>query len=315
MNTNNIPKISIVLPTYNRERFLPQAIDAILAQTEQNWELIVVNDCSTDGTQKIVEEYAEKDDRIRLINNAVNKKLPASLNEGFRCARGKYYTWTSDDNFYHPHAIEMLARYLDTHPDTDLVSMNALLIDENGQFPLEVQDFSHVFEYKRNAAYLARYCNVHAAFMYTRAIAEKVGQYDESTFCAEDYDFWLRLALIGRIDYTDDVIYSYSLHAGSLTEMQKERVASKTIILKEKYIDDMLDKYYPKWSDKFNFIYTNRDIKLKRHRVVSFCVALYAEIVKRLTSLIFWSKKLRRTIRNNSIKKREKFSFSEKRES
>lgn len=73
------PKISIVLPTYNRERFLPAAINAILAQTETDYELIVVNDHSPDNTIALVNEYIKKDSRIRLITNEVNKKLPESM--------------------------------------------------------------------------------------------------------------------------------------------------------------------------------------------------------------------------------------------
>lgn len=75
--------ISIVLPTYNGSRFLRDSIESVVSQTYEHWELIIVNDCSTDNTLKIAKEYEERDSRIRVISNNINKKLPASLNIGF----------------------------------------------------------------------------------------------------------------------------------------------------------------------------------------------------------------------------------------
>ena len=94
------PKISVVLPVYNGERYLRESLDSILAQTMGDFELIVVDDCSTDATSVILAEYAVRDSRIRIIRNAENQKLPRSLNIGFAEARGEYLTWTSDDNVY-----------------------------------------------------------------------------------------------------------------------------------------------------------------------------------------------------------------------
>ena len=87
-----IPKISVILPTYNGERWLAESIKSVIDQTEHNWELIIVNDCSKDNTLKIAQSFAERDKRIFVISNEVNKKLPATLNIGFSYAKGKYLT-------------------------------------------------------------------------------------------------------------------------------------------------------------------------------------------------------------------------------
>jgi glycosyltransferase involved in cell wall biosynthesis len=86
------PKISVVLPTYNGARFLAESIESVINQTETHWELIIVNDCSTDNTLEIAEKYAKLDSRIRVISNEVNKKLPGALNVGFADARSEYLT-------------------------------------------------------------------------------------------------------------------------------------------------------------------------------------------------------------------------------
>ena len=112
-----MPKVSIVLPVYNGEKYLRESLDSILTQTFSDWELIIVNDCSTDGTQNIIEEYVSKDSRIRTIKNSINQKLPESLNIGFRISTGEYLTWTSDDNMYRPEALEVMTNYLDREKD------------------------------------------------------------------------------------------------------------------------------------------------------------------------------------------------------
>ena len=90
--------ISIVLPVYNGAKFLCESIDSVINQTYKNWELLILDDCSTDETAKIAQKYVEQDSRIRYYLNEKNLRLPRNLNKGFSLAKGDYLTWTSDDN-------------------------------------------------------------------------------------------------------------------------------------------------------------------------------------------------------------------------
>ena len=120
-------KVSIVLPVFNGEKFIKDSIESVLNQTFKDFELIIVNDCSTDSTPDIINSYAEKDSRIKIINNKTNLKLPQSLNVGFKNAKGEYYTWTSDDNIYKENAIEYMASFLDKNKNTALVSLGHII--------------------------------------------------------------------------------------------------------------------------------------------------------------------------------------------
>ena len=100
--------ISIVLPIYNGEKYMKQSIDSVINQTYANWELLIVDDGSTDNTAAIAREYAEKDNRIKYYKNPQNMRLPKTLNRGFSLATGDYLTWTSDDNYYYPTALEIM---------------------------------------------------------------------------------------------------------------------------------------------------------------------------------------------------------------
>lgn len=295
-----MPKISVILPSYNGEKYIAQSILSIINQTEYDWELIIVNDCSTDNTLKICEMFAKKDNRIKVISNKTNKKLPASLNIGFAYARGKYLTWTSDDNYYKPNAFEKLAKYLDKYSDVDLISMNFDLIDENDKF---LYSFDQQRKYKRCEPALICGNNVGAAFMYRKSIADKVGEYDTNTFCAEDYDYWCRIALAGKIDYALDNIYVYRFQPNSLTATKQTQILEKT-----KYIQR---KYAPAFFEKFNF--TQSDITkfytniLHEHRYLKKQTQF---IIRFLCCFIFWSPKLRRHVRDK-ILATDRYSFSQ----
>ena len=165
-----MPKVSIVLPVYNGEKYLRESLDSILTQTFSDWELIIVNDCSTDGTQNIIEEYVSKDSRIRTIKNSINQKLPESLNIGFRISTGEYLTWTSDDNMYRPEALEVMTNYLDREKDCYMVCTAMDIIDSLGNY----------VQRSCNYNYEQMLCNncVGACFMYRRAILQDIGEYD-----------------------------------------------------------------------------------------------------------------------------------------
>lgn len=224
-------KVSIILPTFNGEKFIKESIESILNQSFSGWELIIVNDGSTDNTPNIIRDYALKDSRITVLSNEINKKLPASLNIGFENAKGDYYTWTSDDNIYKKNAIETMVKYLDNNPDTDLVSFNEDIVLENGKFEQTLNDLCP----NRNTLQLTKCCNIGACFMYRKETAQKVGEYDEEMFCAEDYDYWCRIALKGKIQYCNENLYTYRKHKNSLSATQVPEICKKIDEIRHQY--------------------------------------------------------------------------------
>ena len=181
MEIDNNSKISMVLPVYNGERFLGQAIESILAQVYTNWELIIVNDCSTDSSESIMIHYAQMDDRIKIINNPDNLKLPRSLNVGFKIATGDYFTWTSDDNLLKPNMLKRLCEELDASQEYGLVYSNHDEIDEEG---VHIRD--NILGEPDDMGKTGNVCG--ASFLYRRSVAELVGEYDPDLFLAEDYE-------------------------------------------------------------------------------------------------------------------------------
>lgn len=230
-----MPKVSIILPTYNGSEYLRESINSIIAQKFSDWELIIVDDCSHDMTPEIIREYNEIDNRIRVIHNKENKKLPQSLNIGFSQARGEYLTWTSDDNIYHEDAIAKMARYLDNHVAIGMVCCDMFCIDREG----------NIIEYRVNdPKNLWVYDSIGACFMYRKSVKDKVGEYNPDMFLAEDYDYWLRVNKCYEIGHISESLYYYRYHELSLTGSRQASIRKQLNKLRIKYLDDILIHLY-----------------------------------------------------------------------
>jgi GT2 family glycosyltransferase len=228
-----LPRVSIVLPVYNGERYLATAIESILAQSYRDWELIVVDDGSIDASLGIARAYAAKDNRIR-VHEQPNRRLPAALNAGFEFARGRYLTWTSADNRLLPDCLEVLVQDLESRPDCDMVYANMRMIDEEGQ-PLRDSDCIKPFQDPSDSSCVLypddTSCMEHqvrnaigAAFLYRRCCAVLLGGYDERFFTAEDYDYWLRMRTHFKIRHVQAIapVYEYRFHRSSLSARSAE---------------------------------------------------------------------------------------------
>ena len=200
-------QVSIIMPVYNGARYLRQAIESCLTQTYQNLQLIVVDDGSQDNTVEIVKTYA--DPRLTLIQHDRNRKLPAALNTGFRHSVGSYLTWTSHDNYYVPTAIAELVQFLEDTRDVDFVYSDEYIVDE--------RDGTVQLDRTGPVERLVEQSCLGGCFLYTRAVYEKLGPYDEHLFLAEDYDYWLRALSSFKLAHLDRALYYYRLHPRSLT--------------------------------------------------------------------------------------------------
>ena len=230
-----MPKISVVLPVYNGMEYIQESIESVLNQTLIDWELIIVNDCSTDSTPDIINHYADLDKRIRVINNLTNQKLPCSLNIGFSYANGEYLTWTSDDNIYENNAFEIMSGYLDENPLEVLVCTKMDYISDNAKYKgATSEDYS-------NAKMCLGNC-IGASFMYKREVLSVIGEYNTNLFLVEDYDYWLRILFHYKsIGYIDKVLYHYRQHSGSLTSTRYREIQIKDAELHSRYMKDICD--------------------------------------------------------------------------
>lgn len=259
MSELNNRLVSIILPVYNGEKYISLSIESCLQQTHKNIELIVVNDCSTDSTLSIVNQYAEFDDRIKILNNTENKKLPASLNIGHREAKGDFITWTSDDNLYKLNAIEELLNAL-LKNNADVVYSNFCLIDNFGNIRKEVRllEFENII-----------FGNViGCCFLYKKEVFEKNKGYNESFFLVEDYDFWLRAILHSKYYKLDEFLYSYRTHEDSLSN--QIAVFDDKKLLWQENISKMYYEFSKNFSEDHFEIFSELQTKILKYEKIPF---------------------------------------------
>lgn len=225
-------RVSIVLPVHNGENYLTQAIDSVLAPTWKDFEVIAVDDYSTDGTADILAHYAANDSRVKIITNASNEKLPKSLNNGFQVASGELFTWTSDDNILKPECIERHVGGMEAS-GADIVYADAMEIDENDNF-LELRVRDHPLDN------LCFENTIRADFLNKKDVHAKNNGFKTDLFLLEDYDFWMRAWLGGfRFQHLNETLYLYRRHGNSLSNAFVQRVS----FLKLNYILRMLPAY------------------------------------------------------------------------
>jgi glycosyltransferase involved in cell wall biosynthesis len=211
----SLPLVSIVLPTWNGARHLGQAIESCLRQSHVNLEVIIVDDGSTDSTASVIARFGDRDVRVRSVAHDRNRGLPAALNTGFATAAGEYLTWTSDDNYYCPHAIERLVDVLERDATADVVYSDFTVIGSDGR-PIEHRSVGD------SRQLLARNC-IGACFLYRRRVQQALRAYDEDLFLAEDYDFWLRASTRFRMVPLHEDLYWCRDHRDSLSTRFDER--------------------------------------------------------------------------------------------
>ncbi|MDX2048202.1 MAG: glycosyltransferase family 2 protein [Chitinophagaceae bacterium] len=209
------PLVSVILPAYNSERFLHKAIESILNQAYRNFELLLINDGSTDSTRQIMQSYS--DERVRIIDNPGNKGLVYSFNTGIEQAKGKYIARMDADDISYPERFAAQVDWLERNSSTSIVAAYIEFIDEEdkpaGIWPLDRK----VNTYKEIRHMLPREnCIAHPTVMGRAGIFRQFRYMPYQK--TEDYDLWLRIANADLvIEKIPQVLLKYRVHQSSYT--------------------------------------------------------------------------------------------------
>jgi GT2 family glycosyltransferase len=205
--------VSVVIPVRNRERFIGTAIESVLSGTFQDFELLVVDNASEDGTRDVARRIVDRDPRVRLIENPVGS-ISFALNTGLRAARGKYLAQLDSDDEYLPDTLIEMVRAIEANPRCGLAISYYEVMDEAGDPIPDVPPIQHL-EYDRNN--ILRVGGAGAVRVYRTCVLRELGGFDEGTFgnFAEDYDMVLRISECYDVDRVHRVLYRYRRHPKS----------------------------------------------------------------------------------------------------
>jgi glycosyltransferase involved in cell wall biosynthesis len=232
------PTVSVVLPTYNSAHFLGTAIESVLAQTLQDWELIVVDDGSTDDTRDVVAAFGP---RVRYVYRE-NGGAAAALNAGIRLARGTYVAFLGADDRWAPEKLALQVAQLDSLPSTVGVVYSDLLL-VNLEDETVLGRFLGGREPPRGRV-LSQLVRTEGSFLHPcaslvrREVFDNVGVFDESLKTHEDWDLWIRVAGVYEVEALDIPLATYGRHPSQLTkdirQMYLDGVEAKMRVLRSR---------------------------------------------------------------------------------
>lgn len=221
---NAIPKVSILMPVYNVAPYLKEAMDSILNQTFKDFELIVLNDCSPDNAEEILDTYS--DDRIVRYKGRQNVGLANVLNVGLQMARGEYIARMDSDDISLPERIEKQVLYLDANPSVDLVSAGMKRFGDSDE---EISYKTDVEEVKFSALFYSPILHPSSIWRKDRFLAKNLF-YRQEMVPAEDFDLWTRALAAGLVLVNiPDVLYLYRTHSSQVTRVNKDWSVAKII--------------------------------------------------------------------------------------
>jgi glycosyltransferase involved in cell wall biosynthesis len=216
-----VPKVSIGMPVYNGEKYLREAIRAILEQTFEDFELIISDNASEDGTRAICEEFAKNDARIRYVRNPTNLGAVANYNHAVRLAQAEYFHWATYDDLIAPTFLEKCVKVLDDQPEIVLCSAQTVNIDENGS-TLNYYDDNFAFlaakphhRFRDILGRLVDYdCNAEYGLI-RRSVLMQTGM--EQSFHSADKVLLAELVLHGKFHEIQERLFYHRFHPGITT--------------------------------------------------------------------------------------------------
>jgi glycosyltransferase involved in cell wall biosynthesis len=229
MGQTETPKISVIIPAYNQAAYLRESIDSVLAQTRPDFELVVVDDGSTDHTLQVLAEY--RDPRLLVVRQP-NAGLSAARNTGIRESSAPLVTLLDSDDFFYPEKLAVLSAYLDQHPEVGMVSGGTVLVDQCSEPLREANKFHEGLDLP---SLLMGNPFTPSAVMFRRPLLARTGLFDESLRACEDWDLWLRMAYAGcQFAWVDQPVVAYRYHSGQMTR-ESERMRKALLMVLDKF--------------------------------------------------------------------------------
>lgn len=237
------PKISVVMPAYNAEKHIAEAIESILNQTFTDFELLIIDDASTDKTFEIAKDYADKDSRIKIIRNTENLNIGGSLNKGISEAKAEIIARMDADDISLPDRFQKQYDLLQSDPKIAVVGGDIIVLEEDWS--------THIRKYESDSdkmkKLLVRYMPfAHPATMYRKQPVVEAGMYDPKKSPSEDMNLWIRLGAKYKFGSVPSPIFKYRMYSTSSSNKKLRKVELNTIKMRIEAVT--------KYNYKFDFM-------------------------------------------------------------
>jgi GT2 family glycosyltransferase len=251
------PLVSVIIPTYNRLGKLKNAVESVLSQTYENYEIIIVNDAGEDVT-RVINEF--NNGKLKLLNSSMNKGLAAARNIGIKAAKGEYIAFLDDDDIFYKNHLQVAINNLDSLNKviyTDAVRKTYLKDGE--KYILQSETVPYSIDYDRNKVLIGNIAPVNC-FVFEKSLIEKAGTFDESLPVLEDWEFWLRLSTIANFKHIKEntVEVNWYNDGSTLTSSKAEEFGKTRNLIYNKYeneinkiqnLNDIVNKFNSIWQN------------------------------------------------------------------
>ena len=260
---NIVPKISLIMSVYNGEDYLAETVESVLCQTFTEWEFIIINDCSTDNTSKILAEYASKDARVKVHTNKTNLRLPSSLNKALSLAEGKYIARMDADDICMPDRLQKQYDFMEANPNVDLSSCRFLTL-KNGVYSSGGCGGKGDSE-SIKALLLVTNPILHSGIIAKADVIKALG-YDKNFTCTEDMELWTRFVLNNkRVEILSEYLMIYRLHDKQITETTLDKQKNEVIKIQKTYLSQLLKPMTEEQEEFYiNGIYFRKNINVSK---------------------------------------------------
>jgi glycosyltransferase involved in cell wall biosynthesis len=239
------PLLSVVMPVYNAEKYLAAAIESILQQSFREFELIVVDDASTDSSPDLIRHYAELDQRLVCLPQARNGMISRALNAGIARARGKYIVRMDADDLAMPDRLRKQVTFMEAHPEIGVSGGSMLIMDENARIFSRRTYHLHDADIRRH---LFRYSPFsHPTIILRKAVLEQCGLYNPDFDLAEDYELYFRIGRVAQFGNLPDVLLHYRVVNKSITGQVTRKMERITLAIRRKAVREY--GYQMSWLD------------------------------------------------------------------
>jgi glycosyltransferase involved in cell wall biosynthesis len=233
--TSDSPKISIIIPTYNRARYIAEAIKSVQGQTLVEWEMIVIDDGSADDTEKIVREIVAADPRISYFKNEKNMGIAKTRNRGVSLAKADYVAMLDSDDVWasQDKLVKQLSFFLNNE-NLGIIGTNASFMDENGKTVGKRTNFP-VDDANIRRTELYRNILMQSGLLIRKSAIEKTDGYDSDFTVCDDHDLWLKIGKNWQFMILPSVDLAYRLHSGGITKAKHFKTAREEMKILFKY--------------------------------------------------------------------------------
>lgn len=228
--------VTTIMPVYNGECYISQALISVLLQTYTNQEILVINDASTDSTRYILDDFCMRDNRIKVIDNPQRLRVVKSLNICLKHAKGDLIARIDADDIWMPEKLELQVKMFKEDMDLYLLGTAKYIIDESGSLVNQNNYFPYFSDtdIKRNIHRANLF--THSSVMFRRSMVEKFGFYDEDFLNSEDYEYWLRVANKVKVGILNKPLVKYRLHSQSVTSVRIQQQMYYSIKARLRYV-------------------------------------------------------------------------------